>query len=102
LPPDDSHLDADRQISESITESGLVRDQTRAKHTAAREMSAIWGGDKGRVVVEILFCKRLDVSLPLSFICLGCRGDETADKTRCVIPADVVRLAFHFGVHLTV
>ena len=43
--PDDSHLDAARQMSDAVIDRALkVRDSIRARHTAAREVSALWSG----------------------------------------------------------
>ena len=40
--PDDSHLDAARQMSDAVTDrDSNVRDSIRARHTAAREVERV-------------------------------------------------------------
>jgi hypothetical protein len=47
--PDDSHLDAAQQMSDAVTDrDSNVRDSIRARHTAAREVSALWSCDQRR------------------------------------------------------
>jgi hypothetical protein len=46
---DDSHLDAAQQMSDAVTDQDSnVRDSIRARHTAAREVSALWSCDQRR------------------------------------------------------